>query len=295
MKDTQGSRTDYWTDAVIRGFLRVALSMPYRYRVPFFGWITSRLLAPVVGYNRRVKKNLDFIFPEMSVQQRKAIIRGVPDNIGRTLIEIYSGQEFIDRVKDLPLTGPGGEILERAHAENQPVILVTGHFGNYDVARAALIGRGYRVGGLYNRMHNPYFNSHYVKAIRKIGSPMFPKGRRGLGELVRFIKTGGMVGFVTDQHANTGVPMEFFGKQAATALSAAELALKYKALMVPIYGIRQENGLDFEIRVESPIEHSDPVTMTKALNESLEALIKQHPEQWLWVHRRWKLPGHSPV
>jgi KDO2-lipid IV(A) lauroyltransferase len=82
--------------------------------------------------------------------------------------------------------------------------------------------------------------------------------------------------------------MDFFGKPAATALSAAELSLKYNAPLVPAYGIRQPNGLDFEIIVEAPIPPSDAITMTKALNASLEAIVHKYPEQWLWMHRRWK-------
>jgi KDO2-lipid IV(A) lauroyltransferase len=85
-----------------------------------------------------------------------------------------------------------------------------------------------------------------------------------------------------------GPALPFFGKPAPTALSAAELALKYDGLLVPIYGIRQPDGLSFTIRVEDPVPPSDPETMTRALNASLEALVRQHMDQWFWIHRRWK-------
>lgn len=288
MAKPDDSFASYATDLAVRGLLRLALSMPYHRRVPFFGGVTTRLIAPMAGYRRRITKNLDYVWPDLPADTRNKIIRGVPDNTGRTLIEIYSGEDFVNRVKDLPLTGAGAGVLKDAHAQNRPVILATGHIGNFDVARAALIGRGYRVGGLYNPMRNVFFNVHYEQAINKIGSPLFPRGRRGLGELVRFLKTGGMVGFVTDQHVNHGTPLQFFGKTAGTALSAAELALKYDALLVPIYGVRLENGLDFRIIVEAPVPHSDAITMTQALNDSLEAQVRQYPDQWLWIHRRWK-------
>jgi KDO2-lipid IV(A) lauroyltransferase len=89
-----------------------------------------------------------------------------------------------------------------------------------------------------------------------------------------------------------GPALPFFGKPAPTALSAAEMALKYDAALVPIYGIRQPDGLSFEIRVEDPIPHTDPETMTRALNASLEALVRDHMDQWFWIHRRWK-PGRQ--
>ena len=72
----------------------------------------------------------------------------------------------------------------------------------------------------------------------------------------------------------------------------AEIALKYGAELIPAYSIRQPNGLDFEVVMMEPIPHSDPETMTQALNDSLAARVKEHPEQWFWVHRRWR--SHMP-
>ena len=106
--------------------------------------------------------------------------------------------------------------------------------------------------------------------------------------MLKFLRGGGMTGFLVDQHMNHGAPLKFFGKTAPTALSAAEMALKYDALLVPIYGIRQENGLDFTIQVDAPIPHTNAETMTQALNDSLEYLVRKHMGQWFWIHRRWK-------
>ena len=80
---------------------------------------------------------------------------------------------------------------------------------------------------------------------------------------------------------------------ARTALSAAELALKYDALLVPTYAVRRPDGLTFDIIVEPPIPHGSAKAMTQALNDSLETLVRQHMDQWFWVHRRWKTRGPS--
>jgi KDO2-lipid IV(A) lauroyltransferase len=106
--------------------------------------------------------------------------------------------------------------------------------------------------------------------------------------MVRFLRGGGILGLLIDQRMQQGAKLSFFGHEALTALSAAELALKYDALLLPVYAIRQENGLDFDILVESPIPPGPPEAMTQALNDSLEALVRAHPGQWLWIHRRWK-------
>ena len=80
------------------------------------------------------------------------------------------------------------------------------------------------------------------------------------------------------------------GQPALTMLSAAEFALKYNALLIPCYGIRQPNGVDFKAIVELPIPVGTSVSMTQALNNSLEAMVRAYPAQWFWIHNRWKNP-----
>ncbi len=271
----------------MRGLIWLLLRLPYRVRVPVCGWVLAHLIAPFAGYDVRVRENLALILPDLAKSDVARLVRAVPDNVGRTIIEIYSGAEFVARAAATPPTGDGLAALDAAHAERRPVILVTGHFGNYDASRAALIARGFRVGALYQPMSNSYFNDHYVAAISRIGTPLFPRGRQGLTGMVRFLKSGGMLGLVIDQHMRHGEPLLFFGKEARTALSAAELALKYDALLVPTYAIRRPDGINFDIVVEAPIPRGTPEAMTQALNDSLEVHARAHPEQWFWIHRRW--------
>jgi len=277
-----------WQGAVLRGLIAVLLVLPYRLRVPLCGWVMARVIAPLAGYDRRIRDNLALILPDLPKPEVRRLCVRVPDNVGRTLIEIYSGAEFVARTTAKPLTGPGVAALDAAHAAGRPVILVTGHFGNYDASRAALIARGFRVGALYRPMRDVSFNAHYLSAISGIGTPVFPRGRQGLGQMVRFLRGGGMLGMLIDQHMGHGAPLTFFGHPAKTALSAAELALKYDALVVPTYGVRRADGLTFDIIIEDPIPHGTPEAMTQALNDSLEALVRRHLDQWFWIHRRWK-------
>ncbi len=289
MDKTPPFRLDHWIqDRLLRGVIWLLLRLPYRVRVPLCGWVMSHLIAPLAGYRRRVRENLARILPDMPLAEVERLARAVPDNVGRTVIEIYSGQEFIDRAMRSAPQGPGLAALEEAHRSNRPVILVTGHFGNYDASRAALIRRGYRVGGLYKPMKNAFFNAHYVQAIEAIGKPLFARGRSGMAAMIRHLRDGGMLGMLIDQHMNHGARLSFFGHDASTALSAAELALKYDALVIPTYAVRRENGLDFDIIVEAPIPTGTPEVMTQALNDSLEALVRRFPDQWFWIHRRWK-------
>lgn len=271
-----------------RAAIRAALALPYERRIPAMGWFARRVIAPLAGARRRVDENLDHVMPGLTPAERRALGAAVMDNFGRALIEVFSGAEFTARAVAAPIEGGGLPALEAAHHAGRPVVLVTAHLGNYDAARAALLARGFKVGGFYRPLANPLFNPRYVAAISAIGTPLFPAGREGMAGMVRFLRGGGMLGLVSDHHIGSGVPMDFLGKPALTALSAAELALRYDAPLVPLYGIRQPDGLNFTVRVEPPIPPSDPVTMTRALNASAGAVIRAHPGQWFWLHRRWK-------
>lgn len=289
MTDTPHHTAANWLqDRALRALFWGMLRLPYRWRVPLAGWVVSHIVAPLAGYRRRIRENLALILPDLPAAEVARITLAVPNNVGRTLIEIYSGAEFTAHAVSHPLTGDGVAALEAAHQSGRPVILVTGHFGNYDASRAALIARGYRVGALYNPMKNPYFNNHYVAAISQIGTPLFPRGKKGLGDMVRHLRSGGMLGLLMDQAMRHGAALTFFDQTAMTALSAAELALKYDALVIPTYAVRQPDGLSFQIIVEAPIPHGTPHAMTQALNDSLEAIVRQNIDQWFWIHRRWK-------
>lgn len=285
---SKGTFRQWLSDRAIRAMLGVLLALPYRWRVPFCGWIVSRIVSPLARWPKRIRENLKLILPDLPEAEIDRMIRAVPNNIGRTLIEIYSGTEFIDRADSLPLTGPGVAALEAAQRQGRPAILATGHFGNYDAVRAALIRRGYPLGALYRPMSNPWFNDHYVRAISTIGTPVFERGRSGMAKMLKHLRTGGMIGILPDQRIDSGVMLSFFGVEAKTALSTAEMALKYNAVLIPTYAIRQADGLSFQIIVDTPIQPGSAEKMTQEINDSLWAYVRQYPDQWLWVHRRWR-------
>lgn len=272
----------------LRGLIGLIGLIPYRWRIPAMGWLVSRVMAPLAGFDRRVRDNLQLARPDLTDAEVRRLCKAVPDNAGRTLIELYAGQDFVDRARAAPISGPGLAALEQARDEGRPVILMTGHFGNYDAARANLIARGHEMGALYRRMANPYFNDHYVRTISAIGTPMFEQGRRGMVEMVRHLKAGGIIAIVGDLHVQEGVPLRFFGQTAITSTVPAELAVKQNAVLIPVYAIRKPNGLDFEVVMHAPIPHGDPVEMTQKINDDLEEIVRAHMDQWFWIHRRWK-------
>ncbi|WFE75491.1 lysophospholipid acyltransferase family protein [Roseinatronobacter sp. S2] len=279
----------HWTqDRVAAVLLSMLRPLPYRWRIPAIGWLGGTIIGPLAGMRERIRANLTHVMPDLPPSEVARLCRKVPDNMARTIAEIFTGDEFLERARTSSVEGTGLMALQEAHAQGRPVLLVTAHLGNYDAARGFLLAQGFNVAGFYMPMTNPAFNTRYVAAISRIGTPVFARGREGLAHMLRFLRRGGMVGMVVDHYMAHGEIVDFIGKPARTALSAAELALKYNALLVPVYGIRNADGITFRVRIEDPIPHSDPRTMTASLNQSLEALVKTHMDQWMWSHRRWK-------
>ena len=277
-------RLQYW---LFLSLIWMMHRMDYARRQKFGGWLFSDVIAPLAGYHKRTRENLNLIFPEMEEANVTRLTASVGRNIGITLSELFSPDDFVKTVTKCVLKGAGLEELKRAHEQGRPVIVVSGHFGNYDVVRANLIAMNLRVGGLYRRMNNPYFDAYYIKTISKIGTPLFERGRRGLKAMLNFLRGGGILAVLIDQRLANGVPLSFMGKTAYTPVSIADLALKFDALVVPAYAVRQPD-LSYEVHIENPIQHSTAIEMTQALNDSLDRRVQRNPEQWLWIHRRWK-------
>lgn len=288
-QDDPVSLRDRLANGAFLALMGLARAMPYDRRVRAMGWFFAHVLGPLAGWRGRIRDNLARAVPELTQAQVRHLCRAVPDNAGRSLAEIYSGTEFIGRIHQAdPLTGPGLPALEQAAAAGRPVILAVAHFGNYDAMRAALTGRGWPVGALYRPMNNQAFNRHYVPAMQAIAQPLFPRGRAGLSAMLRFLKGGGWLSLGYDQFDGQGSVLRFFGLPTKTVLTPAELAIRYDALILPIAGVRQPDGLSFRVEVGAPVPHSDPATMMQQLNDHLEAQVRAHMDQWFWVHRRWK-------
>jgi Kdo2-lipid IVA lauroyltransferase/acyltransferase len=286
MPETPFKPLAFLQNIVVRSVIGLALILPYAWRVPFVGWLLRGVIGHIAGYRSRAMANLSMIYPDMPFMQQVKIASESLDNAGRTLIENYSTKQFTTRQAQLTPNGPGLEALARAQDQGRPVILVSGHFGNYEAARACLVARGYTIGGLYRPMTNPYFNAHYKRTMEAFGGPIFAQGRAGTSGFVKHLKTGGLLVLLFDQRAGHD-KISFLGHPATTALSAAELALRYNAELIPFYGTRQPDGLSFSVDLEAPIAHSTPLEMTQDLTRSLEARVIAHPGQWFWIHRRW--------
>lgn len=285
----KGNVSAYIQSRIFIFLLKTVNVLPFSIRLKVIGSLVAYIIAPIAGYDKRIRENLSLVMPNLSVQKVNKITREVSKNAGRTVAEIYSGSDFKKRSKTALITGGGIENLDMAIKNGQGVILVSGHFGNYDVPRAVLSERGYKVGALYRPFKNPYFDAYYRKIIGDISLPIIPSNERSsLTEMVRFLKSGGIIGMLVDVHKSNAPKLHFFGKLAGTATSAASLALKYNLALVPVYGIRLDDNGSYELVIEPQIVHSTPRKMTQEINDSLERQVRSRMGQYFWVHRRWK-------
>ena len=277
----------------VRYLLGILSILPYRTKISLGGLIYQKIISPLSGNRKRIIDNLKLIFPDLEKRKREELCSQVPNNIGRTLFELLSPNAFSNIAKSAKVSGPGFKILKDAQEQKKPVILVSGHFGNYDVVRVVLNTNQISVGALYKPMSNPYFNTFYERCIKQIAEPLFPRGRAGMGNMMRYLEDGNVVALLIDQYMSHGEPLKFLGHTAYTATSAAKLALKHDALLITFYVVRNDDGINFDLVFESPVKPSTPNEMTQVLNDRLEKQIRKNMGQWLWTHRRWKSP--SPI
>lgn len=278
----------YLIDLPIRALFAGLRLLPHRTSLNLVAGFTNRILVPLFRVNRRIFDNLDHISADFSVENRAALAAEANANAAKLMVESFNVDGFLHHARKSKLEGPGAEILLGALRDKRPVILISGHFGNYQVPRVLLSDLGFDTAAIYRPMNNGYTNRRYIAAMDKLAGPNFPRGMAGTKALVKHLKDGGAIAMLNDQAANEGTPLPFFGQDATTMLSAAEFALKFNALLVPYFGIRRADGVNFDVRIEEPIAHSDALTMTKDFNKVLEDQIRAFPGQWFWLHNRWK-------
>lgn len=208
-------------------------------------------------------------------------------HMGRTLFELYHDAEFQTQTHRFRISGPGLDALKEAQAAGKGAIIVSGHFGQWEAIRAVLKVHGMESGAIIRTHKNPHYAHRIRTGIEAGGRPILSTGRAGTMALVRHLRSGGIISILLDEKYPEGVRLPFLGLDALTSVSAAQLALKYGLPMIPAYGIRDDDAGEVQVIFESPIAHTDAITMTQAFNDSLSARILANPEQWYWLLRRW--------
>lgn len=273
----------------------VARLLPYRARIAFGGWLGRRLTLGAPRFRRRIEANLAYVMPELEPAARATIVAKVGDSFGRTFVEIFSMAEFqAHAFWTGPTAGPGLSAFEKARRAGGPVVMVTGHFGQWEAGRAWLKSVGAEAVAIYRPLNNAPLDRIYVRQLEIGGRPMYPRGGRGLRGVVAELRRGRVLALLTDQYDRRAAPMDFLGRPAPSVTIAADLALKFGAPLIPAYGVRAPDGLHVAVELEAPVPHTTPAEMAQAVNDSLAARVRADPGQYLWLHRRWRKDLPAP-
>ena len=292
-----------WLVAVMaRCVLGVLGALPPRAAALLAGW------GSAAGYlfDRRERKrrsldNLMRAFPEMGRQEARRTLRAVYRHFARALVD---GLRFARVAQRFPvgqlLETEGMERLEGL-GEKTGMLFVTGHFGHWEVLGSALPLLGYPTWSMMRGFRNPFVD-RYVRRMREATGQRLLDKHGALRQTIRLLRGGEHVGFLIDQDARKhGVFVDYFGRPAKTADSPARIALRTGAPLVFLY-VRAAPGGGFRLTVADVIRprpdadaDEETLRITQALTSDLEAVVRQHPEEWLWLHRRWKTyPGKYP-
>ncbi len=237
------------------------------------------------------KKNLNLVFLNLNTTKKKQIIRDFHDNYGRNFVEYF----FLDRLENEPTLSVNiktPDLLEKILLNTQPKIVITAHYGNWEIALWALNQAGFPLNPIYRKINNTYIDDLILNLRGNFTEQQIKKGPNAGKESFRLLKKGKNLVLLIDQKMQEGLSVPLFGKPAMTPNGTIKLAMLANAQIIPGRIIRKQN-LEFDLFLEEPIEYdkNSPTVEYDTLltiNQILERWVLEHPEQWFWFHRRFE-------
>ncbi|HEY0019220.1 MAG TPA: lysophospholipid acyltransferase family protein [Longimicrobium sp.] len=242
-----------------------------------------------------VEQNLRLAFPDRTEAWRNSVARGAYEHLGREAAAMLRLAKLDPRAVVERTVTRGWDEMEGALAEGKGCILVTGHYGNWEIAAAAVAARGVPIAAIVRRQGNLLVDQRLDDTRRRLGVETVSQ-REAPSRIPRVLRKNGVVGIVGDQDARrAGVFVPFFGVPASTHRGPALFALRFGAPVfacvarrLPGPGVRYEvSGTRVPVPRTGDLE-ADMEALTAELAARLEAAVREAPEQYFWFHRRWK-------
>jgi len=255
---------------------------------------------------RRVgMRNLALAFPEKTAAERARILRGEFTSLGRQLAELCQFPRYTRENVDQIVVYDGFENYERARARGKGVLFLTAHFGGWELSAFAHSLHGHWMHIVMRPMDNIYLNRLILQYRTMHGNKTVDKDDFVRG-LLSAMKAGEVVGILMDTNMTPpqGVFVDFFGIPACTASGLARIALRTDAAVIPGFTICDSALGKYRLRFDPAVElvrtghlEADIVANTQKFTSIIEEYVRKYPEQWLWVHRRWKTrpEGEKPL
>jgi KDO2-lipid IV(A) lauroyltransferase len=263
-----------------------------------FAFLFAKVLPQKMVRGNVARENLRLAFPNRTPYEIEDLVLGMWWHLFRMVVEIVQLPRKVgrDNMADV-FTFRNRDETVRALCSGRPVLVLGGHFGNWEVGNVAFGAFGFPVNGVARDLDNPYLHDWFLRIRRKSGGKLISK-RGGGGEMTDVLARRGLLGLLCDQDAgDKGLFVPFFGRDASTFKSIALLAMEYRALVVVGYSIRlpddfvNAHWVRYEIGCEEiidPDECGGVDEITRRYTAALERAICRAPEQYFWVHRRWK-------
>lgn len=247
----------------------------------------ARFVGPHLRVSNLGRKNLALAFPRKKPEEREKILRGVWENLGRVVGEFPHMDTIATSLTRVKVVN--GDLIDQLRDDGRPGIFISAHLANWELPHLTVTDHGLAI-ALISRPPNNWILRWFLEYVRRNALVrLILKGPSGSKELLKLLQQGGHVGILVDQRLSEGELIPFFGKEAFTAVGPSKLAAKYKAPLVPVH-VERLKGARFRVTFHDPLSlKSTPEKTTKALNEIIERWIKKNPEQWLWLHNRWKI------
>jgi KDO2-lipid IV(A) lauroyltransferase len=246
------------------------------------------------GHRRIAERNLAAAFPTRTRRERRAIVRGAFAHFGRLLFDLLEFSTLSDEEMLARVEFEGAERVRLAYAQGKGVLLVTGHFGFWELHGIVHALEFEPIGVVARALDNPYVNDLLERIRQRTGNTVLY--RRGtIRRVMRMLESRHGVAVLIDQHIQSrdAIFVDFFERPAATTSAVAALALRTGAPVIPVFALPLGGGryrMIYEHAVEPPDAAAEGAVreFTQRCTDVLEMYVRRHPELWLWMHRRWR-------
>jgi len=252
------------------------------------------LIGPLTSKQKIARTGLKIAFPDKNDADIKQLLKAQWNNTGRTFGEFLRLHKLDVREDTERVQVIDGERLKAIIDSGEPVVIVTGHFANWEIMAMVLTQWGLNVQITYRPINNPHIDKRIRRQREAYGTKlMVPKsGAKGARQLLDALNNGESIALMNDQKFNQGIAVPFFGKDAMTAPGPTRLALVSGAPILPL-SLKRDKA-KFVMTVHEPFHIEDTGDRTKdvengvlKINAFIEDRVHENPDQWFWVHRRW--------
>jgi len=286
-----------WISAqCIFGFLALLRLVPFDTAARFFEWF-ARWLGPKLKRQQVAINNLAIAFPEKSLLEREKIASDSWAQMARSLLEYGYLEQVFDLTEEKPDTSrievANAEIYKRLRDDGLPAILFTGHLANFELLPMVADRFGLKLLSMFRQPNNKYAAAKVARSRKDFSGNLVASGSGASFQLMSALERGDHIGLLVDQKFKRGIMVPFFGKDAPSNPLLAKLARRYEC---PVHGartIRLPNGrfrLEITDELVLPRDENGDIDIqgtTELVNGIIEDWVREYPEQWLWIHRRW--------